>query len=257
MCTVTIVRAAKARNGHTVTRIICNRDEQRSRPAELPARTVACGPRLAVMPIDSCAGGTWVAATDAGLALCLLNVNLSPAVPRGAWAGRGSRGHIIPSLADSADVFQAAERLGAMSAAATAPFKLLITDSARVVVARSDGSRIEVSPARSIDGPIMHTSSGLGDDLVQSPRRELFERMFGGAHDLLERQIAFHAHGWPEAGHLSVAMSRADARTMSRTVIELHESSVRLAWTPLDDRLLPACQTVEAELPTIGAGCGT
>lgn len=256
MCTVTIVRAATARGGRFVTRIVCNRDEQRSRAAELPPRCVAVGARHAVMPIDSGAGGTWVAATDAGLALCLLNVNPMPAVPRSAWAGRGSRGHIIPSLVDSTDVREAAERLVAMDAASTAPFRLLVVDSLRVVVVRSDCERIDVSPAQSIDGPIMHTSSGLGDDLVQLPRRELFEACFSTGRDAFEQQRAFHVHAWPDAGHLSVAMSRADARTTSRTVIDLHESRVRLAWTPLDDGLAPAHRPVEVELPKIGAGCG-
>jgi hypothetical protein len=255
MCTVTIVREVGAHGGRKLARIVCNRDEQRSRAPELPPRRAAVGARFAVMPIDSGAGGTWAAATDAGLALCLLNVNPLPVVPRSTWAGRASRGHIIPSLADAADLQEAAERLAGLDAAATAPFKLLIADSAHVVIARSDGAVIVVSPARPMDGPILHTSSGLGDDLVQSPRRRLFDEMFIASGDALAAQRAFHAHAWPEEGHLSVAMSRADARTMSRTVIDLHGSHVRLSWTPLDDRLLPALRAVEVELPIVGAGC--
>lgn len=256
MCTVTIVRAPIGQGGSFLTRIVSNRDEQRTRAAELPPRRVAMGTRLAAMPIDSGAGGTWIAATDAGLAFCLLNVNPSPAMPRSAWAGRGSRGHIIPSLAATSDVREAAELLASMNAAATAPFKLLIADSRSVVIAKSDGARIEVCPARAIEGPIMHTSSGLGDDLVQLPRRELFEAYFSTGRDAFEQQRAFHGHAWPDAGHLSVAMSRADARTTSRTVIDLHDSCVRLEWTPLDDGLVPAREPVVVELPTIGAGCG-
>lgn len=255
MCTVTIVRAPALRGGRGWVRVVCNRDEQRTRAAELPPRTVAVGARHAVMPIDSGAGGTWIAATDAGLALCLLNVNPTPRVPRNAWAGRASRGRVIPSLADCADLRGAAERVGAMDASSTAPFKLLIADSMRIVVARSDGERIEVSSAREIDGPVMHTSSGLGDELVQPPRRALFDAVFDAGADVLESQRVFHEHAWADAGHLSVAMSRPDARTMSRTVIDLHGSHVRLAWTPLDDLLAPARGAVELELSTDGAGC--
>lgn len=256
MCTVTIVRAPSGQGGSFLTRIVSNRDEQRTRAAELPPRRVAMGSRLSAMPIDSGAGGTWIAATGAGLAFCLLNVNPSPGAARGAWVGRGSRGHIIPALADAADVREAAERLVARDPAATAPFKLLIADSCRVVVARSDGARIDVSPARPIDAPIMHTSSGLGDELVQRPRRELFEACFATGRDAFEQQRAFHGHAWPEAGHLSVAMSRADARTVSRTVIDLQDSCVRLEWTPLDDGLAPAREPVVVELPKVGVGCG-
>jgi hypothetical protein len=255
MCTVTIVRAPAARGVRGWVRVVCNRDEQRTRAAELPPRRVAVGARHAVMPVDSAAGGTWIAATDAGLALCLLNVNPTPRVPRSAWAGRASRGRVIPSLSDCADLREAAERVGAMDASSTAPFKLLIADLMHVVVARSDGERIEVSPAREIDGPVMHTSSGLGDELVQPPRRALFDAIFGTGADVLESQRAFHEHAWPDAGHLSVAMSRPDARTMSRTVIDLHGSRVRLAWTPLDDLLAPARGAVELELVTARAGC--
>lgn len=255
MCTVTIVRASAAPGGPAMTRIVSNRDEQRTRAAELPPRKIAIGVRSAAMPIDSGAGGTWIAATDAGLAFCLLNVNPSPGAARGAWVGRGSRGHIIPALADSADVREAAHRLGAMDAGSTAPFKLLIADEALLVVARSDGAKIVTSPARAIEGPVMHTSSGLGDELVQSPRRELFEACFATGRDVFDQQRAFHLHAWPDAGHLSVAMSRADARTVSRTVIDLHESRVRLSWTPLDDSLAPSQEAVELTLSTRVAGC--
>jgi hypothetical protein len=73
--------------------------------------------------------------------------------------------------------------------------------------------------------PLLFTSSGLGDHLVEAVRRELFDQMFAGAPETWERaQHAFHRHRWPQREHLSVNMSRATARTVSHAVIDLAAS---------------------------------
>ena len=66
----------------------------------------------------------------------------------------------------------------------------------------------------------MFTSSGLGDELVESPRRELFDRMITFGECSRQRQDEFHRHSWPDRPYLSVCMRRTDAATRSYTVIE-------------------------------------
>ena len=68
--------------------------------------------------------------------------------------------------------------------------------------------------------PLLFTSSGLGDHLVEGVRRELFEGFFAGpAEGWRAAQDGFHRHRWEEGrGHLSVNMARPDARTVSFAV---------------------------------------
>ncbi len=74
MCTVTVIPSGAG------FRLVSNRDELRTRPpCEAPkVRTLESGAR-AIWPADRLAGGTWIAASDRGLALTLLNGN--PADP--------------------------------------------------------------------------------------------------------------------------------------------------------------------------------
>ena len=50
----------------------------------------------------------------------------------------------------------------------------------------------------------------------------------------VERQQAFHAHRWPDRPEVSVLMTRRDARTVSRTAIEVTEARVSLRYTALN-----------------------
>ena len=119
------------------------------------------------------------------------------------------------------------------------PFRLVCTGGGEV---------LEIAPAASIyrraaiDSPIMFTSSGLGDERVEGPRQALFADLVGSAGgadgadvderlgDPRSRQDRFHAHRWSEAPQLSVFMARADACTVSRTVVEIGEERVTLTY---------------------------
>ena len=69
MCTVTVVPH------ETGIRVMCNRDERRSRPAALPPQVHDLGGRLAAFPVDPRGGGSWVGVNDAGIVVTLLNVS--------------------------------------------------------------------------------------------------------------------------------------------------------------------------------------
>jgi hypothetical protein len=63
----------------------------------------------------------------------------------------------------------------------------------------------------------------------------LFMQMLKGQAATPDAQDAFHRHAWPDQLHLSVCMSRADARTVSRTCVELDSQSARMTYTTLND----------------------
>jgi uncharacterized protein with NRDE domain len=223
MCTMTVLPLPGER-----VRVAFNRDESRDRPAALPPVRRRFGRREAVLPIDPHSEGTWIGANDAGLILALLNGN--PPHPVRQRAAR-SRGHIVPeslccdSPADALDRF---ERL--LQPSDFAPFRLVVLGRGLVADIRWDGQQSMVS-SRLLGGtPVLFTSSGLGDHLVEAPRRELFEMLFENAHDPVAAQDAFHAHRWPGREHLSVSMERADARTVSRSLIVRDERAVQFEY---------------------------
>ena len=91
-----------------------------------------------------------------------------------------------------------------------------------VVDATSDGVRTEIRRPITLDGPLLFTSSSLGDALVEAPRQQLFQRMVvEGRSGWLRGQGRFHRHQWPSRPEISVRMERHDALTVSRTVVEV------------------------------------
>jgi len=224
MCTVTVIPAREA------IRLACNRDELRSRPAALPPRVQQFGPRRAVLPVDPTSGGTWVAVNDAGLALTLLNVNSQNG--SATLAAPLSRGKLIPALLHADTPLAAAFSALALDPAQYAPFRLLLVSRREGVEVHSDGTRIRLVWRIGLSRPQLFTSSGLGDQAVEGPRRRLFGEYFDSSGDPLARQDAFHRHRWPDRPHLSVCMDRPDARTVSHTVVSLGPDRVTLTYHP-------------------------
>jgi hypothetical protein len=231
VCTVSVI---SPRDG--VLRLACNRDELLSRPIALPPKTKRFGAHEATLPIDPQSGGTWVALSSENLVFAILNAkqgwmpDLKPS---------RSRGEIIPSLLQCSTVEQAIDQMARIDAKLYGPFHLLIMGLAGGGEVMSDGRRVmrrRVLPERL---PIMLTSSGLGDELVAPPRRELFDRMITFREQTPEAQDAFHRHTWPDRGYLSVRMIRTDARTVSYTVVELSPQGRSMYYHAIADEHVP------------------
>lgn len=231
MCTVTLIRPAGGADARR-WRLACNRDELRTRPAALAPVRQTCGGREALMPIDPPSGGTWIGVNDAGLVATLLNVNLDLADPAAASVGRISRGLIVPALLEATNIEGAARRLAKIDVRRYPPFRAVVTDGRALLIAQSDGAARSDSTQTWDGRPLLWTSSGLGDALVEPPRRALFEAMFSHAGaDRLERvQDGFHRHRFEGRPHLSVNMSRDDARTVSLTQIEVDGRAATLRY---------------------------
>jgi hypothetical protein len=223
---VTVLRCRLA-GGDQVLRLACNRDEQRSRPVAVPPGFHRAGRGQAIWPTDPAGGGTWVAVNDAGLALALLNVNRG----RIDAAPRLSRGSIIPSLAGCGTLDSALRCAANLCPADYSPFRLLLLGGGKRAEVVSDGLRLRVVPGAPIAGPLLFTSSGLGDDLVQGPRSELFRETLASSPGA-EQQDAFHRSSWAERPHLSVCMRRGDARTVSYTTVTLSTHRAQVTYHP-------------------------
>jgi hypothetical protein len=214
-----------------MVRLACNRDEQHTRPAALPPVRRRFGSRWAVYPTDPVGDGTWVAVNDTGLALALLNAN--PELGgQGKRVPERSRGAVIPGLLSCANLPEALEKALTFDAGLCAPFRLVLCGQGEVAELRSCGERLRLLRRVALTAPCLFTSSGLGDAIVEGPRRRLFEACFGPADDWPERQDAFHRHSWPDRPHLSVCMRRRDARTVSYTVVTFGPETVSLLYHP-------------------------
>ncbi|MBA4064811.1 MAG: hypothetical protein C0501_14080 [Isosphaera sp.] len=239
MCTLTAVPAAGG------VRVAFNRDEARTRPAAAPPAVVRAGARAAVYPTDPASGGTWLAATDAGLVLAVLNGN----PPGASRVGTVSRGTIIPALlatGSPGDAVSAAEQ--ELELEAFAPFRLVAVGREVIASLVWDGRTAEIDSRLLGGAPAVFTSSGLGDHLVTGPRTGLFRALTAGPPaGWPAAQDAFHRHRWPDRPEVSVNMSRATARTVSHAVVEVGPAGVRFAYHA-DAPDAPAADTV-CELP--------
>ena len=252
MCTVSVI---PWRGG---LRLAANRDEQRSRPEALPPEVRSFGGRRAVLPIDRAhgesksqarrGGGTWIGASDAGLVMAVLNITRAPGAP---LVRPRSRGAIIPALLDAGGLANAVRRALALEARDFAPFRLVVADRRGCVEILSESARPELARRSELTAPLLFTSSGLGDALVEGPRRDLFTRLLA-AGDWAPAQEAFHRHAWPDRPHLSVCMRRPDARTVSHSVVALTDRGVSFAYhAGPPDRPAP-CYTLDLTPGSVG-----
>ena len=239
MCTISILPQVAfiprdARLEDPRLRIVCNRDERRVRPSALPPAVRRVDGRLAIMPIDPVGGGSWIAVNDCGLAVALLNV--SDETPGASAPDRQllSRGLLVSAVAGSHSVSRALDRALTLSVADYKPFRLLLIDKDQLVECWPDATRVRHRRSLLV-GPVMRTSSGLGDGVVQGPRRTLFRRLFRATNDPQVAQDGFHDHQWVGREDISVRMERPDAKTVSRTVIELTDDVVTFTYHSMDE----------------------
>lgn len=222
MCTVSVIHLSGA-----VLRLVCNRDELLTRPIALPPQRREYGERTALLPIDPQSDGTWIAANDAGLMFALLNQRLG-------WPARHvpprSRGDIIPSVLHCSRVDDVIRRVQQSDATLFGPFRLVVVSHEGGGEIHSDGRRVTRRRWSLAKLPFLATSSSLGDELVGPPRRELFDRLITFGESSRESQDTFHNHDWPDRPYVSVRMSRADARTVSTTTIELSRDSITMQY---------------------------
>ncbi|MCK6485746.1 MAG: NRDE family protein [Phycisphaerae bacterium] len=232
MCTVTLIPVARDADSDAWThlRLACNRDELRIRPAAMPPEIRRRGSRTAIMPIDPLSDGSWIAVNDAGLAATLLNVN--PPAPPGLMQStlRNSRGILAPRLMACSTLDEAERHTADIDPDAFPPFRLVVVDRNGLIDCRGDGSSLRRQRLALSSHPLLFTSSGLGDHLVEQPRRALFESMFTHEADWPAAQVAFHRHAWPDRRHVSVCMERDEARTVSHTIIDLERGRATLTY---------------------------
>jgi hypothetical protein len=207
-------------------RVFFNRDELDGRePATAPALGEHEGVRF-LAPRDGRAGGTWIAVSERGLALALLNRS------DGVHPARsGSRGRLIPRLVAARDPDDLAARLLREPLRDLPPFRLASfwLEPVRAELVAWDGRRLAVERLEAGGG--MLCSSGLGDERARLERSarlaEARARAGAWGFDELRR---FHRSHEPEPSAWSVCMHRSDAETVSYVELTLSLAGLRLAY---------------------------
>jgi hypothetical protein len=224
MCSLSWVR----RRGSLV--VVMNRDERHDRaPARPPRRWRVVGGGFTA-PVDGDAGGTWIAARDSGVVVALLNHHASSAAAPPAGARRISRGRLVTALAGGDGIPDAA-RLRAEGLAAFAPFRLFVIGP-RLAPRVFTWTGTALS-SRRLDPQVgFLTSSSWNPHAVIAARQARFRafRRVVGTPTRAEL-IAFHDQAeTPRGRAYAVRMSRTDARTVSRTVVEWRAGRVSMAY---------------------------
>ncbi len=220
MCTVTVIPTEGG------LRLVSNRDELRTRPAALtPREHLADESTPALWPIDPTGGGTWIAVGAHGMAMSLLNLNLTPHPKLPDARTLVSRGTVIPRVLGAASAKEAADRASHLELDRMNCFRLVCADAESVVCARWDSTEFTVQEWGL--EPVCFASSGLGDEIVQS-RLPLWDAMLAEAGPTPEMQDRYHATTDDDAPERGVLMERELARTTSTTVTEVDAHSVRI-----------------------------
>jgi hypothetical protein len=208
------------------------------------------------MPLDPLSNGSWIGASDAGIVACLLNANPKESREPDAehpdasgMPSQNTRGRMVPTALSADSVESAAEAICDECDEHTLPFTLLVLNLSALAVVRWDGQISVVEYSREIPKHYMLTSSGMGDHVVESPRRRLYEQMFAKSDEIEHAQDNFHSYRWEESGHTSVLMSRPRARTVSQTVVTATPSQTLFKHVRLNDELDPIGLPEKVSLP--------
>ena len=247
MCTATWLSEAEG------YQLFFSRDEARDRaPARPPERHVWDGVHV-LAPIDGAAGGTWLAANEFGLAVCLLNASTAygPLDPAEGVDEPRSRGLLVRDMASSASEAELEDRLSREPLERYRGFRLGSFAPSRDAAAGTkrlavrvwawDGSTLREEVVRqplassSLGSERAHAERGrtLGtfglpeatepaEDARPEDLRNGFDR--GGALE------AFHRSHAPERGPWSVCVHRAEVTTLSLCHVRVDAGRVGLRY---------------------------
>jgi len=218
MCTVTWIRQD---GGYQV---LCNRDEKRSRARALPPKVHLANRVRYLAPIDGNFGGTWIAANEFGLTICLLN-GVGPTKAQRQFT---SRGLLVLDLMSATSAEEACDLVKRIDLEQFAPFTLAMLDPfAPEAIFQWTGGFKTTAPRADKRLPL--TSSSFDTERVCAARRREFARRERSAAASL---YEFHASHFAGPGAYSPCMHRSDAETVSFSWINVTPTEVDFLYTP-------------------------
>lgn len=212
-----------------------NRDESVLRSRAIPPAVRDAHGSAFLAPLDPDGGGTWLAVNDHGVCVCLLNA--AEGAPRRFAAVPPSRGLIALGLADASSIVEIERRLtgDARRLDGTRAFHLVAVETGAdsggvdIVRFRWDGAKLETDR---LAAPALFVSNLRHQDEAETERVKSWRRFLEATPEPDRGRLA----GWlsnhdPHKSSLSACMHRAEARTVSRTVVRVTITSIALDYT--------------------------
>jgi hypothetical protein len=218
MCTVSWVHEERG------YQLFCNRDEKLTRSGATDTQLLCRDGVRFLAPIDGDFGGTWIAANEFGVSVCLLNGAAKS--HRAADSHHRSRGQIVLDLASAKSLQDVQARFWQYDLSAYESFTLSVLDRGqREVVMEWDGTEKHSLPIGESYIPLV--SSSFDPVAVRNERRGQLAQMVhrSGALDPAVL-LMFHQSHLPERGASSPCMHRADAETVSFSWVTVTDSEV-------------------------------
>ena len=251
MCTVSWVHQP---GGY---QLLSNRDEKLTRGIALAPALLEQGGVRFIAPIDADSGGTWLAANEFGISLCLLNGDAGTA-SSGA-SSRRSRGLLLRELAGAPSGNECFSGLKRLDLGPFAPFVLLILEPGRsAILAEWNGKDLTMDLAGDSHMPL--TSSSYDAPGVRRFRLNEFARHVDPARPIEPETLhGFHSSHGSSPDAYSPCMHRADAETVSFSWVIVTREEVRFLYspsapcrrTPTEQQVLTRTRTRAKPLPAL------
>jgi uncharacterized protein with NRDE domain len=209
--------------------ITSNRDESPERKAKGLTSLHPPGKNIIHYPLDDLSGGSWIALSDEGRAVCLLNGAYESFTPNPPY--RQSRGQVVIDAVHEVEIRDFLENYPFEG---IAPFTILIFEKNVFFQLVWDGEKKQISEL-SIEEPQIWSSATLYPLHIRNWRKSLFEKWLNENQEInRESIIQFHqmANGDPDNDFI---MNRNDiVKTLSITSIELRPRSASILHLELD-----------------------
>jgi hypothetical protein len=202
-----------------------NRDERTSRHRALPPEiSVAEGVKI-VAPTDTDAGGTWIAANQHGVTVCLLNhYQFEQLETYKTWVSRGA---IVRHFATATCVADVVTQFASLPLADYRAFRLFVIEpSGDNALCVWDGH----APRVETDVCAPKSSSSVDAVHVKGIRKALFQNLGLSASTSTDAFVNYHASHLPARSKESVCMHREDANTVSFTHVAVLKDSVEMRY---------------------------
>ena len=231
MCTVSFIARQQ---GYALA---MNRDEKLARVAGLPPKRSIISGR-AVLALSELGGGTWIALNDGGATLALINWYAITARVKGETV---SRGRVVNATCAALKPIEAESALAELPLKRINPFRLIgiFPATHEIVEWRWDLKKIAKS-----NGPWkaqQWISSGFDEPTAQRVRSQTFQcalqQKSAGKLSWLRR--LHHSHT-PVCGPFSTCMHRADAATVSCTMVAVYPKKAVMSY-----HSAPLCQCID------------
>jgi len=215
-----------------------NRDERKSRSRAEPPTSQFSDDIQYLSPTDADAGGTWIAANQFGVTVCLLNhYQFEQIETYKKWT---SRGEMVRKFATTASINEAEALFNSIALDDYRAFRMFIIDHLggnRLCVWDGHSARVE----RNVTTP--KSSSSVDAKHVKSVRKKLFENLNLAESKNVDDYINYHASHLPNRSKESVCMHREDASTVSLSHVSVSCQGISFRYadgSPCEAELGPA-----------------